>query len=282
MPSTWSITCHYMQHCPITCSITCQLHDQLRAWLHAAPFHYMFHYMTITWSITWFITCSTTYHYMHWMAWNFLSPWSRVSCAAFHAQEVSLLQRQRCSRSSSAAVTIGEGLAREDPPQLPQTWKHRAGVSKNNETWAEQFKMGWRIQSTAKLKMGWRIQSPANYSRILTHMDTNTTLNKETKVPSSTNRTEDKKIESSHQHDIKQRNKSPVEHQQDKTWAEQYQPIAKWNMGGVIPAHCEMKHGRSNSSPLRNETWAEQFQPICKSASKNYTSRHECLPHLTP
>ena len=26
--------------------------------------------------------------------------------------------------------------------------------------------------------------------------------------------------------------------------------IAKWDMGGAIPAHCEMKHGRSNFSPF--------------------------------
>ena len=44
--------------------------------------------------------------------------------------------------------------------------------------------------------------------------------------------------ESSQQHDNKQINNSPVEHQQAPT----------------IPAHCEMKHGRSNSSPWLNET----------------------------
>ena len=224
---------------------------------------------------------------MHWMAWNFLSPWSRVSCAAFHAQEVSLLQRQRCSRSSSSAATIDEGLAREDPPQLPQTWKHRAGVSKNNETWAEQFQpiakgnMGRAIPAPCEMKHGLSNSKWVGESNPLQNSkwvgESNPPINGlENPIP------QDKKIESSHQHDIKQRNKSPVEHQQDKTWAEQYQPIAKWNMGGVIPAHREMKHGRSNSSPLRNETWAEQFQPICKSASKNYTSRLECLPHLTP
>ena len=92
--------------------------------------------------------------------------------------------------------------------------------------------------------------------------------------------------------------KSPVEHHQlwNETWAEPFQPMAKWNMsrndigwcpnrverlnqlasqpritkqkewsmGGAIPAHCEMKHGRSHSSPLQNETWAEKFQPMAK------------------
>ena len=38
----------------------------------------------------------------------------------------------------------------------------------------------------------------------------------------------------------------------------------EWNMGGAIPAHCKMKHGLSNSSPWLNETWAEQFQPMAK------------------
>ena len=151
--------------------------------LHAALSYYMLHYMPITWSITCLITCSTIplhvplhdnyiINYMIYYILNYLPLHALngmkfpepmitcVSCAAFHTQEAPLLKRQRCSRSSSSAATIDEGLAREDPPQLPQTWKHRAGVSKNNETWAEQFKMGWRIQSTAKLKMGWRIQSP--------------------------------------------------------------------------------------------------------------------------
>ena len=60
MPTTWSITCHYMQHHPITCSITCQLHDQLHDSLHVitcstiplhVPLHdnciinYMIHYL---------------------------------------------------------------------------------------------------------------------------------------------------------------------------------------------------------------------------------------------
>ena len=31
---TWFITCHYIQHHPITCSITCQLHAQLHDSLH--------------------------------------------------------------------------------------------------------------------------------------------------------------------------------------------------------------------------------------------------------
>ena len=157
---TCSITCHYMQHNPITCSITCQLHAQLHDSLHAItsstiPLHVLLH---ANYMLNYMIHYILNYLPLH--AWKFLSPWSRVSCAAFHTQEAPLLKRQRCSRSSSSAATIDEGLAREDPPQLPQTWKHRAGVSKNNETWAEQFKMGWRIQSTAKLKMGWRIQSP--------------------------------------------------------------------------------------------------------------------------
>ena len=103
--------------------------------LHAAQSYYMFHYMPITCSITWFITWySTTYHYMHCMAWDFLSPWSRVSSASFHSQGVLLLKHWWCSSQSLLAATIDEGLAREDPPQLPQTWKHRAEVSNNNET----------------------------------------------------------------------------------------------------------------------------------------------------
>ncbi len=33
---------------------------------------------------------------------------------------------------SLLAATINERLAQENPPQLPQTWKHRARVSKHN------------------------------------------------------------------------------------------------------------------------------------------------------
>jgi hypothetical protein len=102
--------------------------------LHPASSHYMFHYMITTCSITCFITYSTTYHYMHCMALNFLSPWSRASCAAFHTQGAPLLKRCWYSRSSLSAAMIDEGLAREDPPQPPWTWKHRARVSKDNQS----------------------------------------------------------------------------------------------------------------------------------------------------
>ena len=59
-----------------------------------------------------------------------------------------------------------------------------------------------------------------------------TNKRKLTKVPSSTNRTKDEKIVSSHQHDIKQINKSPVEHQQDRRW--KIQSPAKLKMGWKI------------------------------------------------
>jgi hypothetical protein len=35
-------------------------------------------------------------------------------------------------------------------------------------------------------------------------------------------------------------------------------------MGWSNSSPCEMRHGQSNSSRLRNERWAEQFQPIAK------------------
>ena len=57
---------------------------------------------------------------------------SRASCAAFHTQGAPLLKRRWCSRSLLPAAMIDEGLALEDPSQLPRTWKHRAGVSKHN------------------------------------------------------------------------------------------------------------------------------------------------------
>ena len=65
-----------------------------------------------------------------------------------------------------------------------------------------------------------------------------------------------KKIELSHQHDIKQRNKSPVEHQQDWRWKKSSQATnTTLNKETKVPSSTNRtKHGRSNSSPLRNET----------------------------
>ncbi len=153
MTYTCLITCHYIQHHSITCFITCTI-----TWCITC--HYIQHHSitcssicSITCSITCLITYSATCHDMHCMTLNFLSPWSRASCASFHSQGASLLnldlKRRWCSRSSLSAAMIDEGLAREDLPQPPWTWKHRARVSKDNPQWNTKSS---ELQATVRYK----------------------------------------------------------------------------------------------------------------------------------
>ena len=123
---TCSITCHYMQHNPITCQLHAQLHDSLHTQLPTIT--------CIAWHepmITWFLEDSRRRlrRLMRGLLERIL-----LSCPKHENTGLESVRIMKHGRSNSSPL--------------------------RNETWAEQFKLGWRIQSTAKLKMGWRIQSP--------------------------------------------------------------------------------------------------------------------------
>jgi hypothetical protein len=220
---------HYMQHNP-------------------GQSYYMLHYMPITWSITCLITCSTIplhvplhdnymINYMIHYILNYLPlhalngmkfPEPMITC--FLCRRVRDWRRTR--KKDSGRVELSQALGAPGSPRL-----FAPGSNK-------------------------KCQSLVNHARRIPG-DTGD-VNGMTRGSSAGTRSgypnwENGKSIWNMKHG--QINSSPL---QNETWADQFQPIAKWNMGGSIPAHCKMKHGRINSSPLRNETWADQFQPIAK------------------
>ena len=161
MPSTWSITCHYMQHYPIACSITCQLHDQLHDSLHTLLPN---------------ITC---------IAWHEIS-WAHdpvFPAPPSTAKESSSLSAGSARDSRRLLRRLMRGLRDRVLLSCPE----------HENTGLESVRI---------------IKSPHLFL-----WSTSDRLH-----PDHWERKMDGEI-------------------QDKTWAEQFQPIAKWNMGGAIPAH---------------------------------------------
>ena len=211
------ITCSIIQHNPITCSITCHLHDQLHAitcstvLLHA-PLHanYMINYMldymqhhSITCSITWQL-----HNQLHDLLHTQLPTitcieWHKISWAHDH---VFLAPPSTPKKSPSFSASGAQDRRR-------RLWRLMRGLlerillscPKHENTGLESV----RIMKHGRSNSKWVGESnPLQNSKWVG--ESNPPINGlENPIP------QDKKIESSHQHDIKQRNKSPVEHQQD-------------------------------------------------------------------